>query len=391
MDNKLIIKFILTMTFLAVSAAGLFFFVSKDKAVPEAEENRKVSQKENAESPFETIETEEISDTESLVNEDAKNPAEENTSDPKENQEEAVQEAEGPAEPENLERFVVALSDEKNEQVAKNLFDQGFIKDETGFLAKISSQKTVAAAPGGYKISKTMDEDQIVKILSAAPYMKWVVIPEGLRKEESADILAQVLGWDAAKKEQWIAAYSLESPEYNEGVYFPDTYLIPVDEDPAAVAKRFIDKFNEKFAPYLTRFNEQNIKWTTGLTLASIVQREAASGADMPLIARILWNRLEREIPMSCDATLQYVRGDEGNGWWAPITLADKKIKSPYNTYLNKGLPPFPICNPGLAAIEAVLAPAESDCLYYLHDADHITHCAETYAEHEANIEKYLR
>jgi UPF0755 protein len=379
------------MTFLAVSAAGLFVFLSKDKTVSEAEESRKGSPKENAESPAETIKTNEIPDTGSSVSEEPKDPAAENAGEPKENQTEAVQEAEGPAEPENMERFVVALSDEKNEQIARNLFSQGFIKDETVFLAKISGQKTVAAAPGGYKISKTMDEDQIAKILSAAPYMKWVVIPEGLRKEESADILAQVLGWNAVKKEQWIAAYSLESPEYNEGVYFPDTYLIPLDEDPAVTAKRFIDKFNEKFALYLARFNEQNIKWTTGLTLASIVQREAANDADMPLIARILWNRLEREIPMSCDATLQYVRGDEGNGWWAPITAADKKIKSPYNTYLNKGVPPFPICNPGLAAIEAVLNPAESDCLYYLHDASRITRCAETYAEHEANIEKYLK
>ncbi|HOX30285.1 MAG TPA: endolytic transglycosylase MltG [Candidatus Paceibacterota bacterium] len=390
MDNKSIIKFILAIAFLAVSAAGLFVFFSKDKAVPEAEEIQKAGRKENAESPDNTLQTKEIPDTGSPVNEDPNNPAAENAEDQKEDQEDAAQE-EGPAEPEDLERFVVALSEETSGQTAKNLLDRGFIKDEAEFLEKLSGRKINAIAPGGYKISKKMDADQIADTLSASPYMKWAVIPEGLRKEEIADFLAQVLKWDAAKREQWIAAYSLDKPEYNEGVYFPDTYLIPVDEDPAAVAKRFIDKFNEKFAPYLVRFNEQNIKWTTGLTLASIVQREAANDADMPLIARILWNRLEREIPMSCDATLQYVRGDEGNGWWAPITLADKKIKSPYNTYLNKGLPPFPICNPGLAAIEAVLDPAESDCLYYLHDADRITRCAETYAEHESNIKAYLQ
>lgn len=391
MDNKSIIKFILVMTFLAVSAAGLFVFYSKDKVVPEGGESGQGSQEGNAENPDNALETKEIPDAESPVNEDEKNPAAEISADQKEDRKEAVLEAEGPAEPEDLERFVVALTEETSGQTAKNLLDRGFIKDEGEFLEKLSGRKINAIAPGGYKISKKMDEDQIADILSASPYMKWAVIPEGLRKEEIADILAQVLKWDAAKREQWIAAYSLDKPEYNEGVYFPNTYLIPVSEDPVTVAKRFIDKFNEKFEPYLARFNNQNIKWTTGLTLASIVQREASGAADMPLIARILWNRLEREMPLACDATLQYIRGNEGGGWWAPITAADKKIKSPYNTYLNIGLPPYPICNPGLAAIEAVVNPAESDCLYYLHSADGATHCADTYAEHEANIEKYLK
>jgi UPF0755 protein len=121
------------------------------------------------------------------------------------------------------------------------------------------------------------------------------------------------------------------------------------------------------------------------------VQREAANAADMPLIAGILMNRLDDGMPLSVDATLQYVRGNKGSGWWAPINVSDKKIVSPYNTYENVGLPPHPICNPGLPAIEAVINPAKTDCLYYLHDKNHITHCAVTYAEQEANIEEYLK
>ncbi len=383
MEKKSTIKLILIIAVLAVLGAGLFSYFSKNKEMrPESTGNPEV----NAENPVDSAETKDAPSVTSLVNEDQKEPVAEDQ-EPVQKKETAKEE---PDYPETLERFVVPLPDEKIEQTAKNLFDQGFIKDEAEFLAIFSGQKITVVAPGGYKISKEMNASQIEKILGAKPYMEWVVIPEGLRKEETADTLAYALGWDAVKKAQWISAYQ-DLPKYTEGVYFPETYLIPVDEKPVVVAKRFIDKFNEKFEPYLTQFNAQNIKWTTGLTLASIVQREAANAADMPLIARILWNRLEREMPLNVDATLQYARGDKGNGWWAPIAVADKQLKSPYNTYLNKGLPPFPICNPGLAAIKAVISPAESDCLYYLHDSDHTTHCAITYEEHLANIETYLK
>jgi UPF0755 protein len=89
---------------------------------------------------------------------------------------------------------------------------------------------------------------------------------------------------------------------------------------------------------------------------------------------------------------VQYARGKADDGWWAPISADDiKKIDSPYNTYQNSGLPPYPISEPGIDAILAVLNPSQTDCLYYLHDKDRQIHCAKTYEEHEANIDQYLR
>ena len=289
--------------------------------------------------------------------------------------------------PAGTDRFVVSLSD-TDDTIAANLATGGYITDAASFSAMLAQKGTVA--PGGYKISTSMTPAQIAIVLSGKPYMAWVVIPEGLRKEEIAALLGTALGWSSKTQAAWIKADPDNDPDYIEGVYFPNTYLIPIDESPSDVATRLIAKFNEEFAPPLTGFQEQNIKWTTGLTLASIVQREASSSADMPLIAGILWNRLNQGMALDVDATLQYARGNTGAGWWAPITVADKKIDSPYNTYMYKGLPPHPISNPGLAAIQAVLDPTTTDCLYYIHDSNRVTHCAATYAEQEANIQQYL-
>lgn len=290
----------------------------------------------------------------------------------------------------DFERFVIAIGANGVDTVATALLEQNFISGKETFK-KLIAPSTIALTPGGYKLSKKMDVARIAKTLQEKPYMVWVIIPEGLRKEETADLLANELEWSSDQKENWINKDTAVDSNYFEGVYFPDTYLIPISESPADVAKRLIAKFNEKFAVYLPEFTRQNIKWTTGLAFASIVQREAANASDMPLIAGILWNRLERGMKLDADATLQYARGNTGIGWWSAATAADKQIDSPYNTYANKSLPPHPICSPGIGAIEATLNPATTECLYYLHDGNRVIHCAKTYDEHLENIEKYLK
>ena len=293
--------------------------------------------------------------------------------------------------PIGTDQFTISLKD-TNETIANNLLDQGYITDVNTFIPLLSGKDgKETVVPGAYKISNEMNNEQLAQVLKGKPYMKWIVIPEGLRKEEIAKLLSDTLGWSKKQKNEWIKIDTTSKPDYIEGVYFPDTYLIPIDEKPKDVALRLISKFNEKFSPYLSKFTDQNMKWTTALTLASIVQRESANDSDAPLIAGILLNRLNQKMQLGVDATLQYIRGDIGKGWWAPISVADKKVDSPYNTYLHIGLPPHPISNPGIPAIEAVLNPATTDCLYYLHDKNHITHCSKTYEEHQANIEKYLK
>lgn len=276
-------------------------------------------------------------------------------------------------------------------QTLDKLKSQGLIRNEIAFkMVLFSKHKQIA--PGGYNASKNMNAWQIATKLTSSPDMKWVVIPEGFRKEQIGELLAKTFNWSDDDLGKWNTVYTKMKIDYTEGTYFPDTYLIPVNENGLDMANRMTRNFDEQFAPYLSQFAQQNIKWTTGLKLASIIQREAAGKDDMPLIAGILWNRLNQDMNLEIDATVQYARGKTDTGWWAPVTADDiKNIDSPYNTYENKGLPPFPICNPGLDAIDAVLNPAQTDCLYYLHDSNRQIHCAQTLEEHQANIEQYLK
>lgn len=265
-------------------------------------------------------------------------------------------------------------------EAATELAKQGFIRSQTGYWI-LYGGKPIAS--GGFRLNKNMNMWQVVKKLAGQPDLAWVEISGCQRKEQIGEILAEKLGWDAEKLDEWNA-------QSKEGQFYPDTYLLPVDEPVEATVQRFFDRFNEKIAPFLDRFLANNILWTTGVKIASLIAREAAGPTDMKLISGIIWNRLNNGMRLQIDATMQYTRGKVDGRWWGSIELEEKSKDSPYNTYLYKGLPPTPICSPGIDAIEAALTPAETECLFYLHDSGGQIHCAKTYEEHQENIRRYL-
>ena len=165
---------------------------------------------------------------------------------------------------------------------------------------------------------------------------------------------------------------------------------MPRDETAEVTAQRFVDRFNEKIAPLLDKFLAENMLWTTGVKIASLIAREAAGPEDAKIISGVIWNRLDQGIRLQIDATMQYTRGMIDGRWWGNIDLAEKQKDSPYNTYLYKGLPPTAICSPAIEYIRAALEPAETECLFYLHDHDGQIHCAKTFEEHKENIQTYL-
>lgn len=281
------------------------------------------------------------------------------------------------------ERITINLTTKEAELVPK-LKEQGYIKSEWAFnfvLKRKGWQGKIE--PGGYIVSKGMNAWQLADALINNPYQKWVVIPEGLRKEEVADIIQEKLDWTEAVKEEFVA-------EGREGYLFPDTYLLNLDYTGQDAAKRMESQFNEKTADLFKAAKENNIRSDTLIVLASIVQREAANEQEMPLIAGVIWNRWLKDMKFEIDATVQYALGEPDN-WWPKIKPGDYKTDSPYNTYLHKGRPPAPICNPGLAAISAVIHSEETGYFYYLHDSQGQIHPAKTYEEHLQNIEKYLK
>lgn len=130
------------------------------------------------------------------------------------------------------------------------------------------------------------------------------------------------------------------------------------------------------------------------ITLASIVEREGRTADDRPIIAGILLKRLKADWPLQADATLQYALGYQAREktWWKKaLTNDDKNFRSPYNTYLNPGLPPRPIANPGIESMKAVIYPKDTEYWYYLHDPTGAVHYAATIEEHNANVKTYLR
>jgi len=283
------------------------------------------------------------------------------------------------------EKITINLTTTEGELIPK-LKEQGYIRSEWAFnyvLKKKGWQDKIL--PGGYMVSKGMTAWELADTLVNHPYQKWAVIPEGLRKEEVAEKLQGILGWTEDTKENF-----LNNAE--EGYLFPDTYLLNLDYTGKDVAKRMKSQFNEKTGKVLQEFADANIKYDTAIILASLIQREAASEEEMPLIAGVIWNRLLHDPPMKLeiDATIQYIVGEPGK-WWPPVKPEQYKIESPYNTYLIHGRPAAPICNPGLAAMEAVVHDQPSEYLYWLHDSEGQIHLAKTYEEHQANIEKYLK
>ncbi len=281
-------------------------------------------------------------------------------------------------------RFVVNL-EEDQASVVKRLKQENLIRSEKMFLFLLSMLKFPGKIePGAYLLSHRMTTLSIVNTILYHPYQKWIIIVPGLRKEQTAEKLAEKFGWNKEKTDDFLT-------NAQEGYLFPDTYLLNVDYSGKEVAQRLISNFNEKFDAKLQNdLLAQNVRNDTAIKIASLIERESGGDEDKALIAGIIWNRLNKGMRLEIDATVQYALGKPGN-WWPKISKADYKTVSDYNTYFIKTLPPTPICSPSLSSIKAVVYPAETNCLYYIHAPDKSIYCARTYEEHLENIKRYLR
>lgn len=296
------------------------------------------------------------------------------------------------------------------ETIANQLKAQGLISDAELFRRYVQYKGLDAAIQAGtYTLRQTMTIPEIAQVLQAAKAPEQqVTLPEGRRMEELATVIAEQTtiapdaflqlaqtGWqetDLATQYDFLAGIPISATL--EGYLFPDTYRLHLEATPYDLVDRMLANFERQITPEIRRnFEAHGLTLHQGVTLASIVEREAVVPAERPVIAGVYHNRLRDGWPLSACPTVQYALGyqPEEEDWWkSQLYFSDLEINSPYNTYRNQGLPPAPIANPGLAAIQATAQPAETEYYFFMvdcaaGDGSHLF--AKTETEHMANFE----
>lgn len=172
-----------------------------------------------------------------------------------------------------------------------------------------------------------------------------------------------------------------------EGYLFPETYFFFPEATEEEVLKTMEEEFQDVAKSLASDIEKSGHTMREIVIMASILEKEARTPEDQALVSGILWKRISMKMPLQVDAPFLYILGKTS----AQLTQADLKMKSGYNTYVNRGLPVGPIGNPGLSALKAAIHPTKSNYLYYLSDNDGGMHYAKTFEEHKANKLKYLR
>lgn len=283
---------------------------------------------------------------------------------------------------EKEEKTIIIAKGKSVSEIAEQLKKERLIKSPLAFrLYTRQTGASTSIAAGTFKISPSMTVPEIVEILKGKPAEIWITLIEGWRVEEIAKKLSDELG---VKSEEFLK-YA------REGYMFPDSYLFAPDTNAEVVAKRLRDTFDSRYSDELKKkIKVQGLTEDEGVILASIVEREARSDKARTEVASILLKRLKIDMGLNADATLQYISGyqEEEKSWWKRhLTSEDKKEDSPFNTYLYRGLPPKPICNPGLSSLQAVAnADASTPYLYYYHDSRGNSYYGKTLEEHLENV-----
>ena len=247
--------------------------------------------------------------------------------------------------------------------------------------------------PGSYELSTEFDYRALVKKMnqgSGAAVTVDVMLPEGYNMRQIFEKLAEnkVSSYDELMKAAADFSYNYsflnEEDKGNanrlEGYLFPDTYTFFVYMEPSSAIGKFLDNYNYKITEEMEQ-QAADMGYTMDqiINIASMIEKEAANNEERARIASVIYNRLAAGMPLQIDATVQYAKGNDEK-----LVESDFQIDSPYNTYLNTGLPAGPICNPGLASIKAALNPENTQYYYYALDTETKTHrFFADYASHE--------
>lgn len=278
--------------------------------------------------------------------------------------------------------------------IARLLAEQGVIRSETVFIGLTFFRGTARSLKAGeYEVPQGAPLLAVLQLLETGrvkPHL--LVLPEGFTIRELARQIeaegiapaAEVLRTASSARMTW--SLGIESDSL-EGYLFPDTYQVTkgmrVEEILARMVQRFRDRSGT--ADVIARASQRGLGLHQLVTLASIVEKEAALATERPIIARVFLNRLRLDMPLQADPTVAYALTKEGRA----LTRDDLQVDHPFNTYKHRGLPPGPIGNPGRAAIDAVLEPANVPYLYFVAVDDRAHYFSTTLEEHAQAVARY--
>jgi len=288
---------------------------------------------------------------------------------------------------------------ESFDDIAEHLFDEGLIRSKYAFEAYAVMRGYLNKLQAGeYEFRYTMNISEIAESLAEGKVISntvVILIPEGFRTEEmeqrfaASDIFVN-LGVFKASDFAGEFGFLADVPEGHslEGYLFPDTYEFRKNITTEDVVLKILGNFELKFTQDLQREAAAQDKTIFEIvTMASLIEKEIPDPEEQKIISGILWKRLGVGMALQVDATIAFITGKNTTR----LTLEDLRVKSPYNTYLNPGLPPGPIANPGLSALTAAVYPTESEYWFYLSKPSGETVFSRTLEEHNIAKNKYLR
>lgn len=311
-----------------------------------------------------------------------------------------------PAGMDNIELTFTIDSGELPGDIAVKLQREGFIRDSDVFLTLLkcrhASEKIQA---GDHVLRQNMTMDEVIVALQRGTARGIsVTIRPGWRAEQIADYLS-TLNLPQFDKSQFLSlvkgggnfdyAFLTDRPKGGslEGYLFPETYTVLQGITAEQLINRFLAEFDQRVTLEMrAKATAEGLTLDQVMTLASIVEREAVAKEEGPIIASVYMNRVQQKMALNADPTVQYALGYQTSSkqWWPVVSLDQyAKVDSPYNTYTHAGLPPGPICSPGLNSINAALEPAKTDYLYFLAKGDGTHAFARTLEEQNANLAKY--
>ena len=294
--------------------------------------------------------------------------------------------------------FVIAPG-ESVVSIAERLQAADLIRDATTFRDYlIWTGLDTSVLAGTYRLNAGQTGVEIAQALqNPAPADAVLVVLPGWRMEEIAATLAtsglEVAGADflAAASAPASSPDFLPSGATAEGFLYPDRYTLPRTTTAMQLVAVLLSDFSIHLTPDLRDgFSRHNLTVYEAVTLASIIEREAVMEEEMPTIASVFYNRLAIGMKLESDPTVQYAlryNSVQGTWWTNPLSSGDLQFDSPFNTYVYKGLPPAPISNPGLAALQAVAYPAQTPYYFFRArcDGSGRHNFAETFEQHQGN------